>query len=88
MKRVIWESYFDRSISRKYGRRVSKSFPKEKLFDILNSLNVSYTFQEAKYPRIPWKIEKKIEVEWEESKEKLIKKIVEKAFSGSSGSSQ
>jgi signal recognition particle subunit SEC65 len=88
MKRIIWESYFDSSISRKYGRRVRRGFPKDRLFDILNSLNLNYTFQDAKYPKIPWKTEKKIEVEWEESKEKLIKKIIEKAFSDSSGNSR
>jgi len=88
MKRIIWESYFDSSISRKYGRRVRRGFPKDRLFDILNSLNLNYTFKDAKYPKIPWKTEKKIEVEWEESKEKLIKKIIEKSFSDSLGNSR
>ncbi len=88
MKKIIWESYFDPSISRKYGRRVGRNFPRDKLIDILNSLNLQYTYSEAKYPRNPWKIEKKFEIEWEESKEKLIKKIVEKAFSDSSENSQ
>lgn len=88
MKRILWESYFDPSLSRKFGRRVRKDFPKEKLFEILNSLNVKYSFSEARYPRTPWKTEKKIEVEYEESKQELIKKIIEKSFNDSSGNLQ
>jgi signal recognition particle subunit SRP19 len=75
MKRTLWETYFDSSVSRKMGRRVKKNFPTQRLFEILKFLDLSYTVTEAKYPRTPWKAVKKIEVEWEGSKEELIKKI-------------
>lgn len=75
MKRVLWETYFDTSVTRKMGRRVKKDFPSQKLFDILNSMNLAYSVFEAKYPKSPAKTVKKIEVEWEGSKEELIKKI-------------
>jgi signal recognition particle subunit SRP19 len=75
MKRVLWETYFDTSVTRKMGRRVKKDFPSHKLFDILNSMSLTYSVFEAKYPKSPAKTVKKIEVEWEGSKEELIKKI-------------
>jgi signal recognition particle subunit SEC65 len=75
MKRILWETYFDTSLTRKLGRRVKKNFPSHKLLDIINAIGLSYTVYDAKYPKIPSKIVKKIEVEWEGSKEKLIKKI-------------
>ena len=75
MKRTLWETYFDTSITRKMGRRVKKNFPSHKLFEIINSMSLDYTVSEARYPRAPRKIVKKIEVEWEGSKEGLIKKI-------------
>lgn len=88
MKRILWETYFDNSISRSGGRRVRKNFPKEKLVNALNALSLNYSISESKFPRTPWKTEKKIEVEWDKSKEELIKKIEEKALSEPSESSQ
>jgi signal recognition particle subunit SEC65 len=75
MKRTLWETYFDISVTRKMGRRVKKNFPTQRLFDTLKSLGLSYTVTEGRYPRVPWKTVKKIEVEWDGSKEELIKKI-------------
>jgi len=75
MKRTLWETYFDISVTRKMGRRVKKNFPTQRLFDILKSLGLSYTVTEGRYHRVPWKTVKKIEVEWDGSKEELIKKI-------------
>lgn len=75
MKRTLWETYFDASITRKMGRRVKKNFPTPQLLEIINSMNLEYTVTDSKYPRVPWKSVKKIEVEWEGSKEELIKKI-------------
>ncbi|MEM0135032.1 MAG: signal recognition particle subunit SRP19/SEC65 family protein [Thermoplasmatales archaeon] len=80
MKRILWETYFDTTITRKLGRRVKKNFQTQRLMDIINSMNLSYTVTDAKYPKIPWKTVKKIEVEWDGSKEELIKKI-ESSFS-------
>ncbi len=81
MKRILWESYFDDSLTRKMGRRVRKGFPKDKLTVFLDSLSISYSVSEARYPRIPSRLVKRLEVEWDGSKEELIKKIEEKAFS-------
>ncbi|MEL9914733.1 MAG: signal recognition particle subunit SRP19/SEC65 family protein [Thermoplasmatales archaeon] len=81
MKRIIWETYFDDSATRKQGRRVRKGFPKEKLLDIIRDLGLNYTVSEAKYPRQPFKKVKKIEIEYEGSKEELIKKIENMALS-------
>ncbi len=75
MKRVLWETYFSTAVTRKMGRRVKKNFPSHKLLDIMNGMNLAYSVTEARYPKSPRKIEKKIEVEWEGSKEELIKKI-------------
>lgn len=75
MKRTLWETYFDTSISRKMGRRVRKEFKTDQLFQIMNSMNLSYTVSEAKYPKSPAKAVRKIEIEWDGSKEKLIKEI-------------
>ncbi|MEM0127900.1 MAG: signal recognition particle subunit SRP19/SEC65 family protein [Thermoplasmatales archaeon] len=80
MKRTIWETYFDDSVSRKGGRRVKRGFPKDRLLDVIRALGLEYTVSEAKYPREPFKKVKKIEIEYEGSKEELIKKIVETAF--------
>jgi|YelNatPaOPRAMG01_1025707.scaffolds.fasta_scaffold01913_7 signal recognition particle subunit SEC65 len=88
MKRVLWESYFDSSIPRSGGRRVRKNFQKERLLEFLNALSLNYSISEARYPKTPWKVEKKIEVEWEGSKEELIKKIENIASGGSSENSQ
>ncbi len=57
------------------GRRVKKNFPSHKLFDVLKSMNLDFSVVEAKYPKSPSKPVKRIEVEWEGSKEGLIKKI-------------
>ncbi|MGC8562218.1 MAG: signal recognition particle subunit SRP19/SEC65 family protein [Thermoplasmata archaeon] len=75
MKRILWETYFDTAVPRKLGRRVKKNFQTLRLMEIINSMNLSYSVTDAKYPKIPWKTVKKIEVEWEGSKEELIKKI-------------
>ncbi len=75
MKRVLWETYFDTSVTRKQGRRVKKDFPSQKLYDILKGMGLVYSVTEARYPRSPWRVVRKIEVEWEGSKEELIKKI-------------
>jgi len=80
MKRTIWETYFDDSVSRKMGRRVRKGFPRESLIEILRSLGLNFTVSEGRYPRQPYRVVKKIEVEYDGSKEELIKKIVESAF--------
>lgn len=81
MKRILWESYFDSSLTRKMGRKIKKGFPKERLTGIIEALSLSYSVQESRYPRLPSRVVKKIEVEWEGSKEELIKKIEEKALS-------
>ncbi len=57
------------------GRRVKKNFPSHRLFEIMNGMNLTYSVADARYPKSPRKTEKKIEVEWEGSKEELIKKI-------------
>ncbi|MCL5874427.1 MAG: hypothetical protein M1161_03705 [Candidatus Thermoplasmatota archaeon] len=57
------------------GRRVKKNFPSHKLFDILKSMSLNFSVVEAKYPKSPSRIVRRIEVEWEGSKEELIKKI-------------
>ncbi|MFG1446351.1 MAG: signal recognition particle subunit SRP19/SEC65 family protein [Thermoplasmatales archaeon] len=75
MKKILWETYFDTTVTRKMGRRVKKNFQTQRLMEIINAMNLSYSVTEAKYPKIPWKTVKKIEVEWEGSKEELIKKI-------------
>ncbi|MCL5681057.1 MAG: hypothetical protein M1515_03295 [Candidatus Thermoplasmatota archaeon] len=77
MKRIIWESYFDSSLSRKYGRRVKKGFQKDRILEILNSLGLSHEVKEGHYPKSPYKKEKFYEVEWNESKEKLIKRMIQ-----------
>lgn len=75
MKRILWETYFDETLPRSRGRRASKRVRKEDIIKALNSLSLSYVVSESRYPRTPWKIEKKFEVEWDGSKEELIKKI-------------
>ncbi len=82
MKRILWETYFDNSVTRKMGRRVKKNFPSHKLFDILKSMGLEFNVVEARYPKSPSRVEKRIEVEWEGSKEGLIKKIESRASSG------
>ncbi|MGC8645055.1 MAG: hypothetical protein ACP5UO_02155 [Thermoplasmata archaeon] len=80
MKRTLWETYFDDSVSRRIGRRVRKGFPKDRLVDIIGSLGLDFTVSEGRYPRQPFRVVKKIEVEYDGSKEELIKKIMENAF--------
>ena len=81
MKRTLWETYFNTAVTRKMGRRVKKNFPSEKLIDILKSMNLDFQVYEARSPKSPSRAEKRIEVEWEGSKENLIKKIEELATS-------
>jgi Signal recognition particle 19 kDa protein len=75
MKRIIWEAYFDPSISRKYGRRVAKGLNHQRIEEVLKSMGLKFSVSTAKYPRLPWKEYKRYEVEWEKPKWILIKEI-------------
>ncbi len=78
MKRIIWDIYFDPTVSRKYGRRVNKKLDFQKLEDAIKSLGLEYNVTTAKFPRIPWRQARKFEIEWNKPKWTLIKEIEKK----------
>ena len=57
---IIWPEYFDKSLSRKYGRRVPKNYAieqptVEKIEHALKALNFEYTIETGvAYPRRWW----------------------------------
>ncbi|OWP55841.1 MAG: signal recognition particle [Thermoplasmatales archaeon B_DKE] len=55
---TLYSQYFNNSISRRLGRRVSrnaaKNFSESKLDELLRSINAKFEVRPAKYPRAPW----------------------------------
>lgn len=79
-KIIVWQSYLDPSISRKYGRRVPKSLLPSRVTieDILKAcieIGIECRVMDKKYPRT-WHLDHRaIEVNYEGSKSKLLKEL-------------
>jgi|DewCreStandDraft_3_1066083.scaffolds.fasta_scaffold01736_4 signal recognition particle subunit SRP19 len=77
---IVWQSYLDPSISRKYGRRVPKSLLPSRVTveDILKAcreIGIECEIMDKKYPRT-WHLgHKAVEVNYEGSKSKLLKEL-------------
>jgi signal recognition particle subunit SRP19 len=80
-KYVIWPIYFDNSLSRIEGRKVSKKYAVEKpsiesIIKAAKSLGLNPTLEKDKaYPSRHWKKEGRILVDKNESKRKILVKI-------------
>jgi len=80
-KYVIWPIYFDKTVSRLSGRKVSKKYAKEKpsLEDIskaAKSLGLSPVLEKnCAYPSKHWKKEGRVLVDKKDSKSKTLVKI-------------
>ncbi len=78
---VLYPSYFDRRVTRKFGRRV----PSELAFDAdlktilraLDSLGYEYEIEEKAYPRRWWRDRARVRVFTDESKTAVIRKVAE-----------
>jgi signal recognition particle subunit SRP19 len=80
-KYVIWPIYFDNSISRLQGRKVSKKYAvgkpsAESIIKAAKSLGLNPTLEKDRaYPSRHWKKEGRVLVDKKESKRKLLVKI-------------
>lgn len=80
-KTLIWPAYFDKSRTRKMGRRVSKNLaiksPKIKdLIDVVSKLGIECELNpEVKYPKKPWRTKGSLLIEKKYPKEELIRRI-------------
>jgi len=81
-RQVIWLEYFDANLSRRKGRRVSRSLalsgPRpEAIEDALRRLGLRYEVHQARYPKLHWKPSYYFQVEKRMKKEELIRTIAE-----------
>jgi len=80
-KYVIWPIYFDKSVSRLSGRKVSKKYAVEKpsaenIVKAAKSLGLNPVFEkDVAHPSKNWKKEGRILVDKKDSKAKLLIKI-------------
>ena len=79
-KLVIWLDYFNSSLSRAEGRRISLSIAtknpsKERLLKAARSLGYEPEWFEARHPKRPWKKSGYIVVKKVKRKEEIIKEI-------------
>jgi signal recognition particle subunit SRP19 len=80
-KYVIWPIYFDNSLSRIEGRKVSKKYAVEKpsvesIIKAAKSLGLNPTLEKDRaYPSRHWKKEGRVLVDKKESKRKILVKI-------------
>lgn len=80
-KYVIWPIYFDKSLSRINGRKVSKKHAVEKpsvelIIKAAKSLGLNPTLEKDKaYPSRHWRNEGRVLVDKKESKRKILVKI-------------
>ena len=81
---IIWPEYFDKSLTRKYGRRVPKNYAVEqptveKIVNALMSLNLEYSVEtNAAYPRRWWIQSGRVIVKANIKKQILIKWLAKK----------
>jgi signal recognition particle subunit SEC65 len=67
-KYVVWSVYFDKSVSRLNGRKVSKKYAK--------SLGLNPILEkESTYPKRNWKKEGRVLIDKKDSKSKLLRQI-------------
>ena len=80
-KYVIWPIYFDKSISRLKGRKISKKHAVEKptieaISKAAKSLGLNPKFEkDCAYPSTHWKKQGRILIDKKDSKAKLLKQI-------------
>ena len=80
-KYVVWPIYFDKSISRNEGRKISRKIAKEKpsvdsIFNICKSLGLNPILEKNKsHPSKHWKNEGRILIDGKGSKNKILKQI-------------
>lgn len=80
-KYVIWPVYFDKSVSRFSGRKVSSKQAVEKplienILKAAKSLGLNPVFEkDYAYPSTPWKKEGRVLVDKKDSKSKILKQI-------------
>ncbi len=75
---VIWPQYFDSSLSRRMGRKVSSELavpsPKpEEIERALRAAGLKFESKKARYPRTWWQESKMFIIEFEGSKTELLK---------------
>jgi signal recognition particle subunit SRP19 len=79
-ERILYPCYFDASLKRSEGRRVSRSraFKDPSLADLekaARKCGVRFRAEQKSHPAFWWKREGRIIVTWVEGKEKLLKRI-------------
>ena len=81
-KYVIWPSYFDNSLSRREGRKLSKKYAVDKpslelISKAAKSLGLNPILEKnCKYPAKHWKTDGRILIDKKDTKLKLIRLIV------------
>jgi signal recognition particle subunit SEC65 len=82
MKITLYSAYFNPSLTRRQGRRVSstasRNFDDKKLQDILRGLQVKFDTREGRYPRASWLPSLIYDIESDMHKTTLIKTIERK----------
>ncbi|MHA1506670.1 MAG: signal recognition particle subunit SRP19/SEC65 family protein [Candidatus Asgardarchaeia archaeon] len=80
---IIWPEYFNRKITRKYGRRVSlnkavDNVNVDKLSSVLRRMGIPHIVERGKrYPRRWWESDGYVIVKWDGKKQEIIRKISE-----------
>ena len=78
---TLYSQYFNKDISRRLGRRISKSkaekYSNDKLLSILKELSFNYEVRDCRYPRLPY-VESKMFVIDGNVKKSTLLKIIEK----------
>ena len=81
---IVWPEYFDKSLTRKYGRRVPKNYAieqptVEKIESALKALNLEYSVEtHVAYPRRWWVQSGRVIVKTNTKKQILIRRLAKK----------
>jgi signal recognition particle subunit SEC65 len=79
---TLFSQYFNGSISKRMGRRISRAaarnYSDQKLTELLSSINAKFESRDARYPRAPWIEGKMYIVEAAVKKSTLIKMLERK----------
>lgn len=78
---TLYSQYFNKNISRKFGRKINKNkaekYSDDKLLSILKEMNFTYEVRDCRYPRLPYMESKMFIVDGNVKKSTLLK-IIEK----------
>ncbi|MCD6515115.1 MAG: signal recognition particle subunit SRP19/SEC65 family protein [Candidatus Asgardarchaeum sp.] len=77
---IIWPEYFDKNLSKRFGRKVPKNLavenPKiEDLIKAVQRLKLDYKVEESSFPSVWWEKSGRLIVKYQGRKNELLKKI-------------